>query len=100
SARERRITVSAVKQCSIGGEMRAGSWNFWKVCPRVAPGILGVALVAMTGIAPQKVLAAGRAPHERSYFLYVGTYTGHNSKGIYQYRFDEKTGSLTAMEPA
>src|SRR6185312_14053880 len=50
-----------------------------------------------TGIAPQKVLAAGRAPHERSYFLYVGTYTGHNSKGIYQYRFDEKNGSLTAM---
>ncbi|HWF66776.1 MAG TPA: lactonase family protein [Acidobacteriaceae bacterium] len=77
--------------------MRAGSWNFWKVCPRVAPGILGVALAAVTGIAPQKVLAAGSAPHERSYFLYVGTYTGHNSKGIYQYRFDEKNGSLTAM---
>jgi 6-phosphogluconolactonase len=27
----------------------------------------------------------------------VGTYTGHGSKGIYQFRFDEKSGSLSSM---
>jgi 6-phosphogluconolactonase len=54
--------------------MRVGSWSFWKVWLRVAPGIMGVSMAAM-----------------------AGTYTGHNSKGIYQYRFDEKNGSLTAM---
>ena len=77
--------------------MEIGSWSFWKACLRVAPAIVGVGMTAMAGMAPQNSLAAGRAPHERSYFLYVGTYTGHNSKGIDQYRFDEKNGSLTAM---
>jgi len=77
--------------------MGVGSWSFWKAWLRVAPGIMGVSMAAMAGMAPQKALAAGRAQHERSYFLYVGTYTEHNSKGIYQYRFDEKNGSLTAM---
>jgi 6-phosphogluconolactonase len=77
--------------------MGVGSWSFWKACLRVAPGIMGVGMAAMAGMAPQKALAAGRAQHERSYFLYVGTNTGHNSKGIYLYRLDEKNGSLTAM---
>ena len=77
--------------------MRVGSKSFWRACLRVAPGIAGVGMAAMTAIAPAKALAASRAQHERSYFLYVGTYTGNNSKGIYQYRFDEKDGSLTAM---
>lgn len=31
-----------------------------------------------------------------SYFVYVGTYTGPKSQGIYGYRFDPKTGKLTA----
>jgi len=77
--------------------MGVGSWSFWKAWLRVAPGIMGVNMAAMAGMAPQKALAADRAQHERSDFLYVGTYTKHNSKGIYQYRFDEKNGSLTAM---
>ena len=77
--------------------MGVGSWSFWKAWLRVAPGIMGVSMAAMAGMAPQKALAADRAQHERSDFLYVGTYTEHNSKGIYQYRFDEKNGSLTAM---
>ena len=29
--------------------------------------------------------------------VYVGTYTGPNSKGIYAYRFDESTGKLTPV---
>ena len=31
------------------------------------------------------------------YLVYIGTYTDHDSKGIYQYRFDSKTGQLTPM---
>jgi 6-phosphogluconolactonase len=31
------------------------------------------------------------------YFVYVGTYTGPNSKGIYAYRFDAKTGQFSPM---
>jgi 6-phosphogluconolactonase len=30
-------------------------------------------------------------------FVYVGTYTGPKSKGIYLYRLDEKTGELTSI---
>ncbi len=78
---------------SIGGTMGIGSWKAWL---RVAPVIMGVGLAAMAGMTPQKALAAG-AKNASSYFLYVGTESGKNSKGIYQYRFDEKTGSLTEM---
>jgi 6-phosphogluconolactonase len=31
-----------------------------------------------------------------SYFVYIGTYTGSTSKGIYGFRFDPKTGKLTS----
>ena len=31
-----------------------------------------------------------------SYLVYVGTYTGPKSKGIYGFRFDPKTGQLTS----
>src|SRR6185437_4555215 len=67
----------------IGGEMKIGGWSFWKACLRVAPEIMGVGMAAMMGMAPQNALAASRVQHEPRYFLYVGTYTGHNSKGIY-----------------
>ena len=73
--------------------MGIGSGSFFEACLRVAPGIMGVGMAAMAGLAPQKALAA---QHER-YFVYVGTYTGHGSKGIYQFRFDEKNGTLTAV---
>ena len=70
-----------------------GSGLLWKAWLRVAPGILGVGMMAaMVGMAPQKA----RAAQHDHYFVYIGTYTGHDSKGIYRFRFDEKTGSLTA----
>src|ERR1035438_5872413 len=31
------------------------------------------------------------------YLVYVGTYTGHDSQGIYGYRFDASTGHLTSL---
>ena len=32
-----------------------------------------------------------------SYIMYVGTYTGPDSKGIYAYRFDAATGKATPI---
>lgn len=37
------------------------------------------------------------AGQKNSYIVYVGTYTGHGSQGIYAYRFDEGTGKLTSI---
>lgn len=33
----------------------------------------------------------------REYFMYIGTYTGAESKGIYAYRFDPASGKLSAI---
>jgi 6-phosphogluconolactonase len=37
-----------------------------------------------------------RASGDAKYFVYVGTYTEHGSKGIYVYKFDRATGRLTS----
>jgi 6-phosphogluconolactonase len=34
---------------------------------------------------------------KREYFVYVGTYTGNNSKGIYAYRFNSSTGKADSI---
>jgi 6-phosphogluconolactonase len=39
--------------------------------------------------------AASAAPTESPLFLYVGTYTDGDSRGIYRFRFDDATGRLT-----
>jgi 6-phosphogluconolactonase len=36
-------------------------------------------------------------PAAHSYFVYVGTYTGPNSKGIYAFRFDPSNAQMTPM---
>jgi 6-phosphogluconolactonase len=51
----------------------------------------GLALAGMP-----RALAAPAKAAAGSYFVYVGTYTAGKSKGIYGYRFDPKTGQLTA----
>jgi 6-phosphogluconolactonase len=38
-----------------------------------------------------------KAPATGKYLVYVGTYTGKDSKGIYAYRYDAGTGQLTSM---
>jgi 6-phosphogluconolactonase len=53
--------------------------------------LLLASLVAMAGWG---VLA--QAPAD-DYFMYLGTYTAHASKGIYAYRFQPSTGKLTFM---
>ena len=40
---------------------------------------------------------ARKSPSKGSVFMYVGTYTGQNSKGIYAYRFDTATGQATPL---
>ena len=41
--------------------------------------------------------AASARKHQPGYFVYVGTYTGPNSKGIYLYHFDEEQGQLSSL---
>src|ERR1700733_6630354 len=59
--------------------------------------LLGV-LAAASGVVPQAMAAPGTSmTTANSYFVYVGTYTGPTSKGIYGFRFDPKTGKFTSM---
>jgi 6-phosphogluconolactonase len=53
-------------------------------------------LIAVIGTAPQLAMA-NPSSASRSSFVYVGTYTGPKSKGIYAYRFDSRTGRLAPM---
>jgi 6-phosphogluconolactonase len=41
--------------------------------------------------------AAEKGATKKNYLVYVGTYTGKGSKGIYAYRFDAATGHLTSL---
>lgn len=50
-----------------------------------------VTLASADSVAPETQPAGGNALR-----VYVGTYTGPKSKGIYLYRFDLKTGALSA----
>lgn len=55
----------------------------------------GTALVILvTGLSPE--ITSARAA-KTDYLVYVGTYTDHESKGIYAYRFDSRTGRLTSL---
>jgi 6-phosphogluconolactonase len=45
--------------------------------------------------APRALGKPPKAPH--SYFVYVGTYTGPNSKGIYAFRYDPSNAHMTPM---
>jgi 6-phosphogluconolactonase len=54
--------------------------------------LLFILLVALcSGLGGAQVSAHGK------YLVYVGTYTGHGSQGIYGYRFDASTGQLTSL---
>ncbi|MGH9404643.1 MAG: lactonase family protein [Terriglobia bacterium] len=46
---------------------------------------------------PFVVRAAPQRSTRGQYFVYIGTYTKHGSKGIYVYRFDAKTGNLASL---
>jgi 6-phosphogluconolactonase len=50
-------------------------------------------LILTLAFAP--LMCAASKPAE--YFVYVGTYTGPQSKGVYSYRFDSRSGDLAPM---
>ena len=52
----------------------------------------GAAILSLSGR-----LAASPVHSSHDYFVYVGTYTSGESKGIYLYRFDEETGQMTSL---
>ncbi len=59
------------------------------------PVLLGVFMAASAAI-PEALAAPAKGRNvASSYFVYVGTYTGPTSKGIYGFRFDPKTGQFT-----
>jgi len=55
--------------------------------------IASLALLWLTSAAQ----AAESARAKGEFFVYMGTYTGPKSKGIYAYRFDAATGRLTSL---
>jgi len=54
-------------------------------------GLLLLPLLAVAALSP----ATADEPKPDKYWLYVGTYTGKESKGIYRFDFDPTTGKLT-----
>lgn len=56
-------------------------------------------LLAVLFVLPMLVTPGRGAdrPSGHDYFTYIGTYTGKNSKGIYVFRFDSKTGKLAPI---
>jgi 6-phosphogluconolactonase len=52
---------------------------------------------ALAWMSGPRILGAAARPAAGSYFVYVGTYTGPKSKGIYAYRYDPKDGQYTPM---
>jgi len=57
-----------------------------------------VALALATMLVPLSAQAAAKPA--RNYRVYVGTYTGPESKGIYSFHFDAASGKTTALELA
>jgi 6-phosphogluconolactonase len=59
--------------------------------------VLAVFVLAWAGFARPLRGETKKIPAASSYLVYVGTYTAGTSKGIYDYRFDPKTGQLTPV---
>jgi 6-phosphogluconolactonase len=54
-------------------------------------GLFVILLTSLIAAAPADGASKGK------YLVYIGTYTDHDSKGIYAYRFDSKNGRLTPL---
>jgi 6-phosphogluconolactonase len=63
----------------------------------VSMGVLLLGFFAASADVPRAMAAEAKGmTAASSYFVYVGTYTGPTSKGIYGFRYDPKTGKLTS----
>ena len=56
-----------------------------------------IAAAAQATVSNGENLQASSAHYEHGYYVYVGTYTDADSKGIYGYRFDAATGRLAPL---
>jgi 6-phosphogluconolactonase len=59
--------------------------------------LLAVFVLVWASVSQPLRAEAKKMTPESSYLVYVGTYTATTSKGIYDYRFDPKTGKLTPI---
>jgi 6-phosphogluconolactonase len=57
--------------------------------------VTGWLVLAFTLLVPTATFAADKKPAPRTYWVYIGTYTGESSKGIYRFDLDPATGKLT-----
>ena len=57
--------------------------------------VTGWLVLASAFLVPMAAFAADKAAAPRTYWAYIGTYTGENSKGIYRFDLDPATGKLT-----
>jgi 6-phosphogluconolactonase len=65
---------------------------------RTGAALAGLFLAILAGLLPRWLSVSAKTSSAGShYFVYVGTYTGAKSKGIYGYRFDAKTGAFTPL---
>ncbi|WP_234568100.1 lactonase family protein [Rhodohalobacter sp. 614A] len=60
--------------------------------------LLAVALLLMAGCTQQQV--ENRPETDTNYYLFVGTYTGEGSDGIYLYEFNSEDGSVIPVDTA
>jgi hypothetical protein len=58
------------------------------------------ALALLLGCASQKRVEAATPRNAKEFLVYIGTYTGGKSKGIYVSRLDPASGRLSAPELA
>ncbi len=61
--------------------------------------VLFAALVSSFFLA-EYARSAEPAPSQGEYIVYIGTYTGNESKGIYAYRFESATGRISSLSLA
>jgi 6-phosphogluconolactonase len=77
----------------FGGQMHSRRHSVW-----TGAVLAGLFVAMLAGFAPLWLSVSAKTSTVGShYFVYVGTYTGAKSKGIYGYRFDAKTGQFTPL---
>jgi 6-phosphogluconolactonase len=78
--------------------MSCKSKSFERLLFRHSPRILRATVLAGAALLCSSAKLAGSPVQTaQDYFVYVGTYPGGDSKGIYLYRFDEKSSHLTSL---
>jgi len=67
------------------------------MCPRFLQSVTFGIIAAFVSLLVPCPAFAQKHSSKNSYLIYIGTYTGPASKGIYAYRFDARTGQTTPL---